>query len=347
MEERVIGSFLSRIMCGYYIFTYAGKRYKLEYPNLDLKYQAEILAQEIYDDWKYQEWPTLKSVIEVLVDQGLWEYHFEMDIKQLEKSIEDIKVDIYKNYLNDKKLKQLKRTLYQHDNKLSTFLNKKHQFDYITIEGFAESAKTHFLLSNSILDQNNQYIFLKDDADNVLLQRISSIVSENSIGITTFKKIARSNLWNNYWGTKKEDVFDGPSIRWTDEQKTLVRITKMYDSAREHPECPPDDVFDDDDAFEGWMILERRKNEKSKIENRLEKSLPAKLKNAGEVFLVAGSQKEAEQIYGLNDAQGLGIIKERNRILQTQHEINETNLPDIRRDITMQNNELMKNQARK
>ena len=28
-------------------------------------------------------------MIEVLVDQGLWEYHFEMDIKQLEKSIEE------------------------------------------------------------------------------------------------------------------------------------------------------------------------------------------------------------------------------------------------------------------
>lgn len=347
MEERQIGSYLSRIMCGYYLFTYAGKKYKLEYPSVDLKYEAEILAQQAYENSKYEDWPTLTSVIEILVEQGLWEYHFERDITQLEKSIEDIKVDIYKNYLNDKQLKQLRRVLYQHDNKLNNFLNKKHQFDHITIEGFADAAKSQFLLSHSILDENNEYLFLKEDADITLLQRIATTISESSIGITVFKKIARSNNWQNYWGTKKEDVFDGPSIRWTDEQKTLVRITKMYDSAREHPDCPPDDVFDDDDAFDGWMILERRKNEKSKIENRLEKSLPANLKNAGEVFLVAGSQKEADQIYSLNDAQGRGIIKERNRMLQAQKEINETNLPDVRRDITIQSNELMKNQARK
>lgn len=346
MEDRDIGAYLSRIMCGYYLFIYADKKYKLEYPSIELKYEAEILAEQMYQNCKFEDWPTLRSVVDILVEYGLWEYHFEMDIKRLEKNIEDLKIEIFKSYLNDKKLKQLKRTLYQNERRLNDLFTKKHLFDHITIEGFVDSVKSQFLLSRSILNENNEKIFCDENANQLLLQKISAAVSSHAIDVITFRKIARSNLWMNYWGTKREDVFNGPSINWTDEQKTLVRVSKMYDSAREHPECPPDDVFDDDDAFDGWMISERRKSEKTRIENRLEKNLPKSHKNSGEVFIMAGSQKEAEQIYELNDSQTRGIIKERNKVINSTKKIDDTNLPDVRRNITIQNNELTKNQAR-
>jgi pyruvate/2-oxoglutarate dehydrogenase complex dihydrolipoamide dehydrogenase (E3) component len=136
------------------------------------------------------------------------------------------------------------------------------------------------------------------------------------------------------------DLFGKPTINWTDEQKTLVVISKMYDSAYEHPECPPESVIQDDDMFDGWMIIQRREHEKNKDKNRNEKILKdKKLGNAKEVFLVANSKEEAQNIYSLNNANSRNTIKERqNIILHTGSEVSETDLPDVKRELVMQQN---------
>jgi len=125
----------------------------------------------------------------------------------------------------------------------------------------------------------------------------------------------------------------------------------MYENSRESPDCPPDEVFEDDDVFDGWMISERRKMEEEKKKRRTEKSLPGKLDKAQEVFLMAGSKEEAENIYDLNDHENRQIIKERNQFIQYSNkkgdkEIAVTKLPDIQRDIITQSNELRKNRGK-
>jgi hypothetical protein len=87
------------------------------------------------------------------------------------------------------------------------------------------------------------------------------------------------------------------------------------------------------------MILQRRENEKQKNKNRASKLLEGKnLKNANEVFLVAGSQDEAQNIYDLNDPVSRNIIKERNNIVNNNKDaqIHEQNLPDVQRQLMMQ-----------
>lgn len=123
----------------------------------------------------------------------------------------------------------------------------------------------------------------------------------------------------------------------------------MYDSAYEHPECPPDNVFEDDDMFDGWMITQKRENEKNRNKNRTEKMLEGKkLNKAGEVFLVANSQEEAQNIYNLNDANSRNIIRERNNIIKDGSNIVEdTQLPDVQRNLVAQINENFKNSRRK
>jgi len=105
---------------------------------------------------------------------------------------------------------------------------------------------------------------------------------------------------------------------------------------------PEDNIIDDDDAFDGWMILQRRENEKNRNKQRAEKMLGNKLGKAGEVFLMAGSKEEAQSIYGLNDPVSQNIIKERNQaVFNSDKAINETSLPDVQRNLQMQRNQLM------
>lgn len=343
MDDRSLNLYLSRILSGFYIFIYNEQKYKLVYPDINLKYQAEIYAQDEYDKNKYNEWISEKEIIYFLIDLGMWTLDGDHKLNKIEQDIDNTKIELYKSFLNPTKQKTIRKQLDKLKNQYNRLYTVRHSFDYITIEGYCNNIKNDYILANSILNMDNKLVFDCDnDVDGFLLKNISSHLSQNSLEISTFKKIARSALWRNYWSANKNNLFDKPVINWTDEQKTLVVLTKMYDSVSEHPESPPDLVIEDDDMLEGWMILQRKENEKEKNKRRNEKVLPGKLNNAQEVFLMANSKEEAQNIYSMNDQQSIGIIKERQNLLSKGHSIKEQNLPDVQRDIILQSNDKRK-----
>jgi hypothetical protein len=93
------------------------------------------------------------------------------------------------------------------------------------------------------------------------------------------------------------------------------------------------------------MIVQRKENEKLRNKNRTEKLLEGKkLDKAGEIFVMAQSKEEANNIFDLNDPNSRHIIKERQMILsKSGQQINETELPDVRRNLVMQSNQQFKN----
>lgn len=346
MDQRLLGMYVSRILSGYYIFIYNNTKYKLIYPNTDIKYQAELLAQEEFDKNKFNEWIQESDILDYLVNMGLWSYGGDDNLKKIEDQIENLKVDLYKNFLNPSKLKSIKRTLSNTVASYNRSYSVRHSLDQYTVEGYIQSLKNNYILINSIFDCNNNKIFsCYEDADYRLLNELSFAISENIIDVSVFRSIARSDTWKNYWSANKENLFDRSTINWTDEQRTLVILTKMYDAAMEHPECPPDSVFEDDDMFDGWMIVQRKENEKLRNKNRTEKMLEGKkLDKAGEIFVMAKSKEEASNIFDLNDPNSRHIIKERQTVLaRTGKELNETELPDVRRNLVVQSNQQFKN----
>lgn len=342
MEDRLINRYLSRILSGYLIFTFNDKQYKLKYPDISIKYEADILADQEFENIKFSGWPTKDSIVYDLINLGLWTFDGDTKLKSLEKLIEDTKVELYKSSFNPVKVKKIRKNLEGHQNSYNRLYSKRHCFDYITIEGYCDNVKNQYLLLHSIYNEDNNLI--EDLYNNsILFNKLCEIINQQSIEISMFKKIARSDIWRNYWSANKENLFGKATIDWTDEQKTLVVLTKMYDNAYEHPECPSDNVIEDDDMFEGWMILQKRENEKNKNKNKIEKSLSGKLNNAGEVFIIAESKEEAQVIHDLNDAQGQGIINERKQALNRFGQVEEQQFPDSQRSILLQTQQNVKN----
>jgi hypothetical protein len=277
---------------------------------------------------------------------GIWTYNGDDNLKSLEKQIEDHKVDLYKNFLNPTKLKTLRRTLSNIKNTYNSLYNTRHFLDQFTVNGYSQYLKNQYILIHSLYTTNNKKVFESmEDTDYKLLISLSNIVSENTIDISVFREIARNDIWKNYWSANSDNLFDKSVINWTDEQKTLVVLTKMYDSAYQHPECPPDQVFEDDDMFDGWMIIQKRENEKNRNKSRTEKILEGKkLDKAGEVYIVASSKEEAKNIYDLNDNNSRHIIREREAFIRNStNEVEVSALPDIQRELTIQNNQQFKN----
>lgn len=346
MDNRLLNIYLSRILSGFYLFFYNNSRYKLVYPDIHIKYEAELYAEQEYESIKFNDWINDDSIVDSLVSMGVWTYGGDDNLKNLEKQIEDLKVDLYKNFLNPTKLKTLKRTLSNTKNAYNRQYEIRHSLDNYTAYGYSQILKNQYILIHSLYDSNNSRIFIDiNNTDLKLLDNLSMIVSSNTIDISTFREIARSDIWRNYWSANNRSLFDKATINWTDEQKTLVVLTKMYDSAYEHPECPPDKVFEDDDMFDGWMISQKRENEKNRNKNRTEKMLEGKkLDKAGEIFIVANSQEEAQNIYDLNDHTSRHIIKERESLLKnTSQIIDDSNLPDVKRELVIQTNQQFKN----
>lgn len=337
--------YISRILSGYYIFIYNNIKYKLIYPDTNIKYEAELYCQEEFNNNRFNEWIHEDEVLDYLVNIGLWSYGGDDNLKKLEDQIDSLKVDLYNNFLNPTKSKNIKKTLSNVKGSYNRLYSIRHSLDQYTVHGYSQSLKNNYILAHSIFDYNNNKIFpCYEQADYRLLNELSLVISESIIDVSVFRQIARSDTWKNYWSANKENLFDRSTINWTDEQRTLVILTKMYDAALEHPECPPDSVFDDDDMFDGWMIVQRKENEKIRNKNRTEKLLEGKkLDKAGEIFVMARSKEEANNIFDLNDPNSRNIIKERQSVLKSGKEINETELPDVKRNLVMQSNQQFKN----
>jgi hypothetical protein len=346
MDSRTINIYLSRILSGFYLFLYNNTSYKLVYPDINIKYEAELYAEQEYDNNKFNDWISEDTIVDSLVSMGVWTYRADDNLKNLEKQIDDLKIDLYKNFLNPTKTKSLRRTLNNTKNALSNQYNLRHSLDQYTLSGYSQYLKNQYILIHSLYHKNNTRIFCSiEDSDYSFLTELSNTIATNIIDISVFREISRSDIWRNYWSANKENLFDKSVINWTDEQKTLVVLTKMYDSAYEHPECPPDSVFENDDMFDGWMILQKRENEKLRNKNRTEKMLEGKnLNKAGEVFVMANSQEEAQNIYDLNDHNSRHIIRERESIIKnTSETIDVVQLPDVQRELTVQTNQQFKN----
>lgn len=345
MDQRSLNIYLSRILSGFYLFLYNNTRYKLVYPDITIKYEAELHAEQEYENNKFNDWINEDAIVDSLVSMGVWTYSGDDNLKNLEKQIDDLKVDIYKNFLNPTKLKSLKRTLNNTKNAYNNQYNIRHSLDQYTVNGYSQYIKNQYILIHSLYINNTRLFNNIEDTDFNLLNNLSNTIAEHTIDISIFRQIARNDLWKNYWSANSDHLFDKAVINWTDEQKTLVVLTKMYDSAYQHPECPPDQVFEDDDMFDGWMIMQKRENEKTRNKNRTEKVLEGKkLDKAGEVFIVANSQEEAQNIYSLNDNNSRHIIKERETIIRnTSETIDVSQLPDVQRELTVQNNQQFKN----
>lgn len=350
MDQRTIGIYLSRILSGFYIFLYRGQRYKLVYPDIGIKYEAELYADQAYEDIKFNDWIKEDDIIYSLVDMGVWPHNGDEILKSLEKQIDDKKVDLYNNFLNPNALKTHRKTLQNIKSAYNRQYNIRHSLDHLTADGYSQLVKNQYILIHSLYTMDNQRIFpCIEDVDIGLLNQLSSTISENTIEISVYRTIARSEIWKNYWSANNNQLFDKSTINWTDEQKTLVVLTRMYESAYQHPECPPDNVVEDDDMFDGWMIHQKRENEKLRNKNRTEKLLEdKKLGKAGEIFVKANSQEEAQNIYNLNDNTSRHIIKERTNVInQNSGQIDDANLPDVQRNLVVQKNQQMVMSRRK
>ncbi len=342
---------LYRIISGYYYITVNNSIYKIYSPKLNLKQKAHSLYLSILEDNKYDtsSWIS-KSVIDNLLKiYDIWDNKREDNLNHLVKSLENAKIELYLNFSKIKQRESIKNLIASINKQINENINKKHYFDCLTLEYYSSSLKNQYLLMHTVYTEKDEKIFgdSLDDVDTIFLEKIIYEIYHNSISMDDIKNLANNELWRSYWDSSKDSIFEGKPTDWTEEQRSLVNITKMMDAIREHHERPPEEVFGDFDALDGWILHQKQTAEKEKKKEQISSMVSGnKKERMDEVFVVTNSTQEAQEIFSLNDPTTRQNIKTMSKIVQEKGPVKWSELPHVKREIQNKFNEMKRDKIK-
>lgn len=335
---------LYRILSGKTFFVFNNEKYVLHCPSLEIKYEASLLYDNIINEEKYYEWLREENIENIMISLGLWNFQTNNNLKILEQKLDNLKVELYNNFMIPSKTKHIRSNISSTKNSINKIYITKQNFLSNTLEGYANSIKHEYIICNTLY-KNNKIVFdsNKDYKSFSLFNSLIQEIDKTIITTEQYKELARDHIWRNYWNvSEKNELFSTSIINLSDEQRALVNISKMYDNVYEHPECPNDKIISDDDALEGWMILQKRKNEAAKKEKSFESTTSSKFKKASEVFMIAESKDDVEAILDMNSHQARNDLREKLNYIQKVGSAEDGELPDVKRNLQQKVAELNK-----
>lgn len=335
---------LSRIVFGSILVRIRNKEYIYRKASKEINYKADLLYEDTIQDHIYDGWLTLDRTIFVLTENGLWSSQHEATLKELDKKLDTLKISLFENFMFSKKRQDYKNQIKRVRKQMDQLSVVKHSLDQHTIESYASRIRNEYLIMNCLYNSSNtSKVFNKSRRnDSEFLNDCANEISKNIPNIDTLKELAKSDIWKSYWNASgKANVFGADASDYTDEQRVLVNLSRMYDSVYEHPECPHEDIITDNDALDGWMIVQKQKREKDKKTQTLNSS-NSKANNAAEVFVMATDKTEAQEIFDLNSQTSRQVLQERqNTVLSADKPIDEFLLPDVQRDAQTKFNQMI------
>jgi len=336
---------LYRILSGQTIFYFNNQKYTLVNPSIAIKYEASLLYNNIINEEKYHDWFREENAENIMISLGLWNFETNKNLKMLEQKLDNLKVELFTNFMTPSKTKNIKSSIKNTKTSINKIHSTKQNFLSNTLEGYANSIKHEYIICNTLYC--NKKLTFDSAQDYRSFSLFNSLVQEiDKLMITTenFKELARDSIWRNFWSSStKNNLFDTSVINLTDEQKALINISKMYDNIYEHPECPSDKIIEDDDALDGWMIVQKRKNEAAKKQNVFDSTnTNNNMKKAGEVFVMAESKEDVESILEMNTVETKSLMNEKLSYVNQVGSVNDGDLPDVQRSLRQKISEMNK-----
>lgn len=340
MSDNDIELLLYRIISGKTIFIYSNEEYTLLAPSLDIKYKASLIYDNIINEEKYHDWFREEHSDKLMIGLGLWTINTKKDLDSFEKYLDNLKVELFNNFMTPSKTKDIRKKIKTTKENITKIHVSKNNFLSHTLEGYANSIKNEYIICNTLYKNNKLVFDTNDNKSYTLFNNLVHHIEQMIITTETFKLLARSSMWRSYWNSNKTNVFDKAISSLTDEQRALLNISRMYDNIYEHPDCPDDKIIEDDDALDGWMIIQKRKNEQDKKKTQFDSANP-NLKNAGEVFLLA-SQDDIQSVVDLNNVESRAALREKMNYINQKGKAEDGELPDVVRDVKSAISEIKK-----
>lgn len=334
--------FVYRILSGSLRVQINGKQYLVKKASPDSYYMAQLLYFEELEAASEEGLFDQPSLLQHLMDEGVWDVTKEELYRKIPKDIEDFKVRLFQSTFQSEHAKQIRRALDSARIKLAELEVDLHSMDHLSCHGAALFARNRYLAGAALYYPNGQPVFPDDTSywsdPSDLLDNVMQEIARGRLQDAQLRELARTDPWRGIWQTRKAQgaVFDGPASSLTDEQRAIISYSLLYDSIYEHPDCPGEEIIEDDDTLDGWLILQRREREKRNKQSAGEGKLSDSTKGCGEVFLMADTPEDARKIMEMNEDHARAIQKSRFAHLQKHGQVNELDMPDTKQRLRME-----------
>jgi len=305
-------------------------------PSPTHKLEASFIYADTLYECSFHGVLTDEEMLQIMIDNGLWSMEEENDLNSAPVRLDALKVEMYQKYVNfqSRRVEQARRMLARLRKRHNTLAHRRHQYDFYTQTGLAQTICLQYLISRNTQDAQHQAVDLEVQAD-WLLRQILDEYSRNRPGEQALRQLAQYGKWRMIWSSGRQEgrVFGVPSTWLTEEQQNLIAWSKLYDNIGEHTEPPPKEVIADDDLLDGWIILEQKKREK---EQRERTGDDKRKPGAQEVYIPAETADDAKRIEAMNEP-GMAFIKrQRMATLKKRKVVGEQHMPDSQQTISTQ-----------
>lgn len=292
-------------------------------PSLDLLYESEEIYSEYYEKKGLM---SKEELHDYLLNEGIIDLNDITYIKEFKGFLEKLQVELCSNFGDEIKADQWRKMIKDARNKYNLIVTKISEYDSYSKEGLATYSKSIFLIRNTTYRNGKPYDFIDRQPVIVLDALNKTIISSDEI-----RDLAKNSSWMNTWfALKGQNIFNNfPTL----EQQILIMWSKIYDNVRESMEFPGEDLLLDNDALDGWLIIQNRKTKEKQQKERSKLSTNSKIANADEVFIMAKNKEEADRINRLNSHHANKIKQQRLKQIQEKGQVHHHNFVDVRQDI--------------
>lgn len=330
MTPQELDSTVSRILAGVTFFRLDSSLYKILEATPEQNVLADYLVEEACEDLLFGGQFIDKQQAELIHQRmGTWTNVDNEGIKKSEEHIDDLKIALYKTMMSKKKQKQLKKQLAGIRKALNEAYGKREAIYASTIETHKRGLKEKFLTAINIRNLEGMSYYTIENfwtEDAYLMDRASEFMNKNFLAQDRVREASRKQPWRSYWNASKAAAFSKPLAELGSSQRLIITYSQMYDNARQHPECPAEDVFDDDDIFDGWMLHDQKQRLKDQKQRQIDKTVGSK---GDEVFIMAGDQEEANEIFDVNhDRERFNLGRKLKQIKASDRNLDDIELVD-------------------
>lgn len=311
-------------------------------PSRSSRRDAGVIYRDALRQAGLEGLPSEVDALKALRDRGLWTSEDEAFIGRVASDIEEFKLNLFQNWGDPDGRAQIKCLLATAREKWAEVDGRRRANRHSTRESVAENARARFLIGASIRSRGGCPYWddpiAKWDEPDEILDRVIEGVGEERLDEAGLRELARTEPWRSIWSSRSHatGLFDVPAIDLDDERRHLCLWSSLYDQIREHPECPREEIFEDDDALDGWLIRQRRQRDSEAKKKGVESLLSEKTGSANEVFVVPQKGVGIEDIAAMNDAQAMAVREARYEAIRQGGRLRETELPDVNMKLQME-----------
>jgi hypothetical protein len=329
MQQHLRDFFVARVCAGFLRFTKGNLALRIYPPTDDVMYEATYEYNVAYQDALMQGIKTDDEMVLSLVDMGLWNDKMQEDFEKIPDRIEELKVGLLNYAFRPIECERVRKMLNNCKQEYARLHNIRHSYDYTTCEGAAGLVKWQYIIEHSTRYADGRPY----EWDEISPMELLSYWQDNTLPDSVIRELAKTEPWGSLWSIKKKNgkIFEEPLSH---EQRSLMMWSMTYDIVHESPDCPQDEIIEDDDMLDGWFIVQKRKRLKEKSKDYAEAMITnKKIAGADEIFVVAKSEREIESINSLNDVRGDIIRKQRLNQVKKQGEVPFVMLQDVQQRI--------------